>query len=366
MLGNIRLVPLLRDRVCEDLRLARRKYEETLTVVDLGDRLAYCSTYVPHALVVSWTDDASPVGAFGTALAGPSDEKRLSGALRGVKLLHRMVKREGEQRLRLLPQHLALEGLLALHFKGPEIAWTEYSRRALSRGLSPRGELTVGGRGVAWLEEALRLFEIHEGQCGVLLFIGDALASMFVVSHPDDYRDLHRTLLEDGFALDLLRAAEWSGQSPVLTGELQPESVSSLADLRSQVARIREEVASFHVDIASGLVGRSLSIERVYRAGPFLLDRFLTDLDPGGENHIGELILSEDRTVQYARTYRLSSAQTRRVYLLQQLAACQWNLDLTAKALRTSRDALMVRLERAGFGYLIAEHVLAGAKKRTR
>ncbi|EYF03521.1 Hypothetical protein CAP_5505 [Chondromyces apiculatus DSM 436] len=364
--GNVRLTPLLRDEVRDDLRLASRTYEDPFTIVDLGERRAYLTTYAPHALVVGWTDDGSPVGSFGTTLAGGADGKRLTGQIPGVKLLDRMAKREEGNRLRLLPQHLAFEGFLSLHFKAPEIAWTEYSREAISHGLSPRSEITVGGRGVPALEDALRVFEIHEGQCGVLLFIGDALASAFIVSHPDDYRDLHRTLLEDSFAIDLIQAAQWSGPSPVLTTPIDPARVASLDDLRQQLARVRRDLATFHADHAGTLIGRPVSTDVVYKAGPFQLQRFLTELDPAQENHIGELILSRDQTVQYARTYRLSGAQTRRAYLLKQLAAHGWNLESTAASLRTTRDELIVRLHRAGFGYLLAEHVLKAAQKRTR
>lgn len=364
--GSVRLVPLLREAPRDDLRLARRKYEDPMAIVDLGGGLAYCSTYVPHALVVGWTDDGSPVGAFGSTLAGAGDGKRLHSALRGVQLLHRMAKREDDDRLRLLPQHLAFEGFLSLHFGGPEIAWTEYSRRALSRGLSPRGEVTWSGRAVPGLEDALRVFEIHDDQCGVLLFLGDILASVFVVSHPEDYRDLHRTLLEDAYAHELVEAARWNGPSPELYPPFDTAAVRSLDDLRTALRRAREATAAFHVDTAASLVGRKLHAERVYRAGPFSLQRFMTDLRPGQENHIGEVIIRADGSLEYARTYRLSAAQTRRAYLLKQLAAHGWNLDATAGALAVTRAELLVRLTQAGFGYLIAEHVLNAAQKRPR
>src|SRR5688500_12329089 len=71
--GAIRLVPLLRERVRDDLRLALRSYSEDYTVVTLGGR--HCepgvrySAYVPHALIVSWSSDGSPVAAFGGRLS---------------------------------------------------------------------------------------------------------------------------------------------------------------------------------------------------------------------------------------------------------------------------------------------------------
>src|SRR5690606_20382029 len=108
-----------------------------------------------------------------------------------VRMTRRLARRPRGDRLRFLPLHLAVEGYLALHFGGPEIAWEEWSRRAVARGLSPRCEETYTGRQVRSLEDALRHFEIHPGQCGVMVYVADTLASAFVLPHPDDYRALH-------------------------------------------------------------------------------------------------------------------------------------------------------------------------------
>src|SRR4051812_370152 len=56
-----------------------------------------------------------------------------------------MARRIDKDRLRFLPLHLALEGYLALSFGGPEIAWEEWSRRAIDNGLSPRAEEAYTG-----------------------------------------------------------------------------------------------------------------------------------------------------------------------------------------------------------------------------
>jgi hypothetical protein len=41
------------------------------------------------------------------------------------------------------------------------------------------------------------VFEICDRQVGVLLFVAESLASAFVVPTPEDYRQLHTSLLED-------------------------------------------------------------------------------------------------------------------------------------------------------------------------
>jgi hypothetical protein len=220
VLGSVRLVPLLRPNAPGDLRLYRRAYHEHAAVVALdGDapvgkeaifsRGTKYLSYVPHGLVLSWSDDGQPVAALGSQLSPapkPEAEQRLQGKRVdfgpvSVRVLHRMAKREARaNRLRFLPLHLAMEGFLAFQFGGPDIAWTEYSRRALRDGLSPRGETAVAGRELPGFEDALRVFEMHENQVGVLVFVAEALASAFVTPTPEDYRVLHNSLLEDFYS----------------------------------------------------------------------------------------------------------------------------------------------------------------------
>lgn len=360
----IRLVPLIRRGAPGDLRLGRRTYGESAMVVSLTGELLegtvkYVS-YVPHGLVVSWSEDGSPAATFGTHVA-TSDGRRFGSV---VRVTHRMVRREDRRQLRVLPLHLAMEGFLALHFGGPDIAWAEYSKRALRRGLEPRVEASVSGQAIPGLEDALRVFEIHEEQVGVLVFVADALASAFVVSHPDDYRALHPTLLE-GFYGELMVRYGLYGAGR-MEANLDASGVRSLDDLADALRAMRAEWSDFHASMAGGVFERPLTSEPIYRCGPFQLQRFATDLDPKAENHIGEAIVRADGTLEYLQTYRLSAAQSRRAFLLTQLAKHHWNLDATAAALRQSRDELVERLEKAGFGYLLAEHVLHAARRRRR
>ncbi|TDC73950.1 ARPP-2 domain-containing protein [Streptomyces hainanensis] len=140
--GGVRLVPLLRERPIEDLRLSPRAYGEAIGLVDVDGRRAYAA-YIPHGYVASWTRDGSPAASYGTQLA----DGRTAGTDRAAPVeclpLHfhrRMARRERGNRLRFLPLHLAVEGYLALHFGGPTIVWDEWARRAVNRGLSPRVE----------------------------------------------------------------------------------------------------------------------------------------------------------------------------------------------------------------------------------
>lgn len=360
--GGLRLLPLIRDEVPGDLRLALRRYGETATVVELDARHAYCS-YVPHALVVGWGRGAETVSSFGGRLQR-TDGRRFDLGPCSVRVTSRMVRREDKQRLRLLPLHLALEGFLALHFGGPDVGWSEYSDRALRRGLSPRAERSFGGRSVDGLEDALRVFEIHEGQCGVLLYVADVLAAAFVVSHPDDYRALHRSLIEDCYGELVWRYSGLYDSVGSMAPTLEVAEAGSLDDLRVALGELRAEWGDLQRYLADELFSRELSYEQVYELGPFALQRFFTDFRLDGCNHIGECILRKDGTVEYLKTYRLSAAQTRRAFLLQRLSRTGWDLQAAADALGQSKAELIRRLESAGFGYLLKPGVLEAARRR--
>jgi hypothetical protein len=361
--GAIRIVPLLRSQVRGDLRLFKRSYQEDLTVVDVGNA-SYLS-YVPHGLVMSWSDDGDPLVAYGGQFQ-KRDGKVLHGNCGSVKLMHRMAKREQGNQLRFLPLHLAMEGFLSLFFKGPSIAWQEYSRYVKSHGLGSRWEWSVSGRGIAGLEDAIRVFEIHEEQVGVLLFVADALASAFVVPTPGDYRVLHRSLLKDFYGESIFQYACIYDTVAPMSCSIDDRSVETLADLRQEVLQMRSDWSQFQGFMAEGLLGRRLKSQMVYATNSFFLQRFVTDLNPHAENYIGEAIVRENGELEYLKTYCLSASQTKRVYLLSQLAEHNWNLAATAAALNNTLDELVKRLEKVGVGYLIDRQVREQAAKRMK
>ncbi|MBN8233199.1 hypothetical protein JYK02_37365 [Corallococcus macrosporus] len=366
--GSIRLVPVLRDDIPGDLRITRRSYDEDVSVVSLQGGLMepglHYASYVPHGLVVDWDDKGAAVTPE-TRLRKPEGKegKSLKHGPFSTRVLHRMVHREDKNRLRLLPMHLTMEGFLALYFGGPQVAWSEYSQEALSQGLNPRSEWAYSGWASTAFAEALRIFELHERQVGMLIFQADALLSCAIVSHPEDYRALHRALLEDFYG-DLLVQYGFLGDVPVLGLGVEDARVNSMKELRAAIERMRADWADFMGFMAEGVIGAEVFTAPVYEAGPFHLQRFITGLSPSEENHMGEAILRGDGTVEYLKTYRLSAAQTRRAYLLKQLAQGGWSLERTAEQLKTTRDELIVRLRNAGFGYLLKEHVLKAAEAR--
>ncbi|MBN2498740.1 MAG: hypothetical protein JXR96_29385 [Deltaproteobacteria bacterium] len=375
--GAVRLMPLVQTRPIDDLRIDPLAFGEAFGLVGLDSRdpllasqrpedwpeTVYAS-YIPHAYVISFGKRQAEA-VWGGRLKKSGGKKLDLGPFK-VRLLHRMMKKDCRDRWRILPLHLAMEGFLALHFAGPAIAWQEYSRQALTYGLSPRIEGSISGRAIRGLEDALRVFEIHAGQVGMAVFVADALAAMMVVSHPDDYRRLHRSLVEDFFCDLMLHYGLYSQVPEDLCPRMRTEGIRSLADLQSAFSSMRQGWHDAFSLLAEGLLERTLSMETVNKAGPHRLLRFVTRLDPARENHIGESIVREDGRVEYLKTYRLSAAQTRRAHLLQVLAEHGWHLEDAAGALNETRRSLTRRMENAGFGYLLKENVRAAARSRRR
>lgn len=354
--GSVRLVPLVREEPVPNLRLHRKVYEEPVSVVDVGD--AVYVSFVPHAFVATWSDgDQTQAASYGTRLL--ERDTRAAPPRMPVRFTRRMARKAGKDRLRFLPLHLAVEGYLALHFGGPEIAWEEWSRRAVAHGLSPRCEETYLGRQVQGLEDALRIFEIHPGQCGVMVYVADALASAFVVPHPDDYRALHPTLVEDLFGELVYMYGLLGASAGDLSAPIDDTEIRSLDDLRTAVTLRQEEWAAFHDRVMAGqLFDEEGSRQVVQYLNGFELSRFLPSFALRRENHIGETITDEDGRLAYMKTFRLSEAQVKRGYLLKRLAEHDWRLGATAAALGADKAALALRLERAGFGHLLRQDVL--------
>ncbi|MFI9817776.1 ARPP-2 domain-containing protein [Saccharothrix variisporea] len=356
--GAVRLVPLVRDRPVPGLRLHARLYGDEVGVVDLPDNTAY-TAYIPHGFVATWSD--SPAATYGTHLAPPTPTSTVR-----LRFHRRMARREERNRLRFLPLHLAVEGYLALHFNGPTVLWDEWSQRAIRRGLSPRAEQAYTGAQIEGLADALKIFEIHPDQCGVALYVADALAAAFVVPHPDDYRALHGTLLLDMYGELIHHYALLSTPVPAFHAFVDDTHVRSLADLRLAATRQSTEWATFHTTtMAAGLLDATYDIRRVYRAGRFTLSRFLPGFRPKEENHIGELITDQRGRTAYLKTFRLSESQIRRGHLLNTLATHDWHLATAAESLGTTPEAFGQRLTKAGFGHLLNPHTLATHRTRS-
>ncbi len=362
--GGITLVPLLRNAPCSDVRLERRYYGDDLTVVKLSEKLAYWA-FVPHGLVLHWDDDSNEVQATLGSQLRKSDGKQTTYGWYSTRALSKMVCRIDKNALRFLPMHTALEGFLALHFGGPRTRWPEYSGFALSHGLGSRVEWVHPGGSIYGFEQALRTFEIYQGQVGVLIYVAGVLASASVFPSPQDYRRVQAALLEDVYGELIWQYALLYPQAYLLENMPGVDEVKTLSDLRAALNLSRAESAQFTLETMSGdLLGRDLKLETVYQPGELLLERFLTDLNPDLSNHIGERLTRKSGEVLYLKTFLLSSKQVRRARLLETLAAQDWHFERTAVALSKSRRQLIVEFEILGFAYLLRPHVLEEAHKR--
>ncbi|MCB9691028.1 MAG: hypothetical protein H6736_04360 [Alphaproteobacteria bacterium] len=320
--GSVRLVPLCRSEPVQDVRIAHRDYRDgqILTVAKVDPRSIY-TAYVPYGLVMRWSADGSPEAAVDTTV-GDRD-----GGARALRVLNRMVLRDGPRGFRILPLHLALEGFLALAFGGPDVAWRYWSEAVLREGLSPRSERVVPGASVPGLREALAVFERHPDQCGMLVFVGDQLASATVVGHPDDYAALHDTLLLDGYGT-LFAQWGWAFRDvPPLDVQLRG---TDLRAIRASLHEARASWSAFTVGLADGLFPADVTVQHVRSVGPRRLVRFATDMRPGREAHIGEALLDASDRVVYLKTFRLDRGQARRGYLLTELVRAGWNLQQLA------------------------------------
>jgi hypothetical protein len=352
--GAVRLVPLIRKDFREDLRLAKRSYNTSVIVG--ADHNTFYHSYVPHGLILNWSDDGSPIASLGGQL-GHRDQQ--FGA---VKVLRRVAQREDKNSLRFLPLEMAIEGFMGMFFRGPTIAWQEYSRRARDQGLSPRMEYSITGRSISDLSEALRVFEVHENQVGVLLFIGEILATAFIVPHPADYRALHETLLTDAYGETFYYSGLY-GQAQELNCTIADQKVQDLADLRLALEHMRQDWSEFQSMMGADLWQRTIQSQLIYQAGAFSLQRFITDLDRTRPNYIGESIVDDQGCLQYLKIYGLSAIQTRRAYLLQELDRHDWQLEKAAISLNETLVSLVKRLEKANLGYIINNQVREQAEK---
>ena len=348
--GNVRLVPLLRDRPVEDLRMALRDYREQLLAVTRLDKRTQYLSYVPHGLVMQWNSDGEPLAAVDTRL-GAKDVRRDGAVVR----LTRVARGLGRGALRLLPLHLAMEGYLALHFGGPDLAQSFWSRQALRDGMSPRQESSVSGDRIPGLDEALRLFERHHNQCGMLVFIGDQLASATIVGHPEDYAALHGSLITDFYG-KLFAQFGWAFRDVenfdvTLSG-------TTVAEIRASLVAAREDWAEFATSMAAGLFPREVTAERVRKAGRFRLVRFATGFDHAASKrdgeHIGEALIDDSGALVYLKTYRLDRGQVRRGYLLSGLAKAGWDAErFAAEQGHGSLKRVVADLDSAGLAWMV-------------
>ncbi len=370
---GIRLVPLIDPQPVTDLRLFRHKTEADLGIVSVEDDLAYYA-YLPHSYILNWTPAGDPEALSGTQMmkqgggkdTGKHDGKRWKAA--PVMQFERMAKKLDTQHLRFLPQHLGIEGYLHQFFNAPGIDWRDtYRRSAISEGLLPREACVLSGYALEGLETALRIFELHPGQVGLLVFVADALAMICLYPHPSDYAFLHRSLIGDLFAelFWYYSRLDYAVQPLKSEGKSQAQNWQ---ELKAELQALRGEISDFQTWMAAGLLEIPIETQAVQDLGPYQLLRFVSQLAPNQtqEGHMGELILSQSGKCVYFKSCRLSEAQIQTAWLLQSLEKQLWHLGNTAQALNLSYDQLVLKLLKYDLGRLLKPQIIDQVLKRER
>ncbi len=367
ILGHIRIVPILRPGFKKNpsqLRMSIQNYDGPFGVVNTGQAY-YASTYMPHGLIATW-EDGNPVASYGASLAKADHKKGKShqGRQHKSQIFTRMAKQVDKSALRLLPRHMAMEGFLSMYFNGPEIAWSEYSRDVFNRGLSVRSETGLGRANFSGVDAALKTFEIHDTQVGAAIFMADVMADILVLSHPDDYKTLHKSLIGDYFAVEF----QYLRDDPLAQQEwAKLREAHDLPDLEIAVADLHTAWSNSQAWMTKDLIDRQIKSTRIFSTQDFSLQSFITDYKSSFENNfIGEIIVNKKGHVEYLKAFALSKAQTKRVFLLDLLAEHQWNIEATARAAGQDYDAFILRLEKAGFGYILRPHVIEEARRKKK
>ncbi len=340
--GSVRIAAIIRDEVTEDLRLTPREHDSSWV------RSTYPKTdflsYMPRAFILSWGKDGQAVSTAETHLGKHRPEK-----------LGKLWRRRGKRELAFLPQSLAIEGFLVQHFRGPNIAWLDYHREVRRGTLGVRIERALPGWYLNGLEEALRIFEFAPGQVGSAVFLDEELINCFVTPHPADYARLHESFLEDLYPEHLVHYGYLRDHGPVFT--LEDSGVGDLATLR----RVYHEALNSKVDEEAYrlevLIKRPLEGKRLFKAGPFHLERFVTNLEQT-HNFCGEVITRDNGSVEYLKMYRLSRSQSERLLLLKTLARHDWSLADAAEDLGYPDAAQLVgALYNVDLGYLLNQEL---------
>ncbi len=346
--NNIRLVPLLRRRACKGIRLGIDGGLQTLQNTETERTM-----YVPHGMI-GYTEEQS--AHFGTQLLWERDFRNQRHTHTQTSLTqwfsHFSSSQEERREARFVPRHLLWEGMLLRLFGAPSKAWQSYSDALAHRRIRPSWFAPTPETSRRVLAEALQTFEIHKGQSGALLYVGSELASAFLVPSAQDYRALHRTVLEDLFG-PLIWHSRVCQEAPAFTVRWDEKSVASFGDLRRQLKQTRLYWSDFHRDLGSSLFRRQFRILQKRGKGDFQLRQFISDLESATEQHMGEKIVSKDGQLAYLKTIRLTRTQVRRARLVQALSRGDWKVTNTASLLGLQPLSLRQKLQNTHLHYLV-------------
>ena len=109
---------------------------------------------------------------------------------------------------------------------------------------------------------------------GVLVFVADTLANAFVVSDPQDYRQLHRSIIEDVFCEVLWFHGVHYNKVPCFSFQLSEKNINSMEELENAFHKEQQRWHSFRADMAYELLQKPLFVQDVYKKNHFCIQRF--------------------------------------------------------------------------------------------
>lgn len=278
-----------------------------------------------------------------------------------------MIKRRDKENIRFLPLNVAMESFLSSYFNCFDIKWEEYSRKGSKYGLSPRYDQVYSGQSLSELENALRVFELHKNQVGVLLFVADALASIFIVPNPYDYKELHYSLLKDFYGETIYFYSIYHKNLQSFKTEFDESKITKISDFNNELQRIKADLANFYTMMANNVIKRKVSIKKLYDIKNYSLNYFFTEeMGKYSENYIGETIFDENYNIHYMKLYRISEEQIKRFVLLKLLDDNDWHIEQSAKTINLSKDEFILKMYKLELGHLLQPKYIDQAKKRLR
>lgn len=362
--GNIRILPVLSNNYSNNLRLQMRKYNENIQIVNVDKNLSYFS-YIPHAFIIKYDKEGSSYSTKGTKVTS-KDGKVYGNKDFSIRYNEKMFKKESKQTFRFLPFHTAMEGYLEISFNQPRTHWEEYRGKALAFGLAFRYEYNYSGRLLPDLEDALRLFEIYENQVGSILYINDFPASVFIVSHPEDYRILHNTLILDQYSELIYYYGVMANQVSPFNFKINENNVNSIDTLKREFYKSLNQITEFEKSVANHLISYETDFKKLNDFGEYSFGRFISSLEENKSAFIGESIIDKNNNIQYMKTFHLSVEQTRKARLLKNLEKNDWNITNTAKEMKISYEELIKLMERLGFAYLLKPEIIDKVNKKLK
>ena len=349
---NVRLVPLIREKVTSGLRLTKIDYDQEYSRVYLNDQTTY-ESYIPFGLIASWGAE-NDVRFNQQALI--SNKKKKSAFDHHFRLVGKVEK----NKVRILPFHMAMEAFLSTAFKRPEVRKKEFTKEFNRFGLQYRSEFGWKSEWLEYVNDSLGVFEILENQCGLMIFISDSLASCFLLPNPDDYRYLHFTLLMDCYSELMWHYSCVDYDVQKLSFSMNKDRVSDVESLREEFDLAMTKLEILDKTLASGLLDRELFIQKIYTLGKNELSRLRTDFFEGRiEDHIGEMISDSSGVVQYLKTYRLGMDQLKRGKFLQRLEEKDWDISSAARADGLQREQWLRGFVKAGLGDILNANTLS-------